>query len=49
MKSVKKHLEEHHPEKVKDFEAGAAVYVKKIVANFKDYEFVSLTLSSSPF
>jgi hypothetical protein len=39
MKSVKKHLEEHHPEKVKDFEAGAAVYVKKIVANFKDYEF----------
>ena len=45
MKSVKKHLEETKPDRVKAFEAGAAAYVKKIVAGFKDYEFVSLIQS----
>ncbi|KAI9574456.1 translationally controlled tumor-associated [Boletus coccyginus] len=39
MKKVKKHLEEHHPDGVKEFETGAAAYVKKIVANLKDYDF----------
>lgn len=50
MKKVKKHLEEHQPDGVKEFETGAAAYVKKIVANLKDYDFVSLSFSSrSPF
>jgi len=50
MKKVKKHLEENEPDKVKEFETGAAAYVKKIIANLKDYDFVSLSLASwSPF
>ncbi|KAA8912806.1 hypothetical protein TRICI_003349 [Trichomonascus ciferrii] len=39
MKKVKKHLEENDPEAVKTFEEGAKVAVKKILGNFKDYEF----------
>lgn len=39
MKKVKKHLEEKDPEAVQTFEEGAKVAVKKIVSNFKDYEF----------
>lgn len=50
MKAIKKHLEGTRPERVKEFEAGASKYAKKIVANIKDYDFVSLTVSpSSPF
>ena len=37
MKSVKAKLSE---DRVVAFEKGAAAYAKKIVANFKDYEFV---------
>ncbi|OCH94111.1 translationally controlled tumor-associated [Obba rivulosa] len=39
MKSVKSKLEETNPERVQAFEKGAQGYAKKIVANFKDYEF----------
>ena len=41
MKAVKAKLAETKPERVEAFEKGAAAYAKKIVANFKDYEFVS--------
>lgn len=37
MKAVKEKLDE---ERVADFEKGAQAFAKKIVANFKDYEFV---------
>jgi len=42
MKNIKKKLEENgsSPEEVKAFETGAAAYAKKIIANFKDYEFL---------
>jgi hypothetical protein len=39
MKAVKEKLK---PEEVAAFEKGAQAYAKKIVANFKDYEFVRL-------
>lgn len=39
MKSVKTKLEASNPDRVAAFEKGAAAYAKKIVANFKDYEF----------
>lgn len=41
MKAVKAKLQENgaSPEEVTAFEKGAAGYAKKIVANFKDYEF----------
>lgn len=37
MKAVKERLE---ADKVSEFEKGAAAYAKKIIANFKDFEFV---------
>jgi Translationally controlled tumour protein len=42
MKNIKKKLEENgsSPEEVKAFEAGAGAFAKKIIANFKDYEFL---------
>ncbi|KAI0320801.1 translationally controlled tumor protein [Amylostereum chailletii] len=39
MKAVKAKLAETKPDRVEAFEKGAAAYAKKIVANFKDYEF----------
>jgi len=39
MKAVKAKLQETKPERVEAFEKGAANFAKKIVANFKDYEF----------
>ena len=39
MKAVKEKLQ---PERVGAFEKGAAAYAKKIVANFKDFEFVRI-------
>jgi len=39
MKKVKAYLEENSPDQVAEFEKGAATYVKKIIGNFKDYEF----------
>ncbi|KDQ64545.1 hypothetical protein JAAARDRAFT_28190 [Jaapia argillacea MUCL 33604] len=39
MKAVKAKLAETNPDRVDAFEKGAAAYAKKIVANFKDYEF----------
>jgi len=40
MKAVKEKLGERNPARVADFEKKAATYAKKIVANFKDFEFV---------
>ena len=42
MKRIKAKLAETDPEAVSVFEKGAAAYVKKIVANFKDYEFFTV-------
>ena len=39
MKAIKEKLPE---DRVADFEKGAQAYVKKILANLKDYEFVGL-------
>ncbi|KAF9453075.1 translationally controlled tumor-associated [Macrolepiota fuliginosa MF-IS2] len=39
MKAVKAELEKSNPDAVTAFEKGAAAYAKKIVANFKDFEF----------
>ncbi|KAK9477700.1 translationally controlled tumor protein [Lipomyces japonicus] len=39
MKSVKAKLQETNPDAVSVFEKGAQAYIKKVVANFKDYEF----------
>ncbi|KAF9485313.1 translationally controlled tumor-associated [Pholiota conissans] len=39
MKAVKEKLAESNPDAVGEFEKGAASFAKKIVANFKDYEF----------
>jgi hypothetical protein len=41
MKAVTKKLEENGADaaKVKEFQTGAQAYAKKIVANFKDYDF----------
>ncbi|KAF8165303.1 translationally controlled tumor-associated [Crassisporium funariophilum] len=41
MKAVKTKLAETSPDRVDKFEKGAAAYAKKIIANFKDYEFYS--------
>jgi ABC-type Zn uptake system ZnuABC Zn-binding protein ZnuA len=40
MKAVKEKLQKSDPSRVEAFEKGAAAYAKKIVANFKDFEFV---------
>ncbi|KAK8866038.1 hypothetical protein IAR55_001189 [Kwoniella newhampshirensis] len=39
MKAVKAHLEKTNPDRVAAFEKGAQAFAKKIVGNFKDYEF----------
>jgi len=39
MKAIKAKLVETKPNRVEAFEKGAATYAKKIVANFKDFEF----------
>lgn len=39
MKSVKAKLAETKPDRIEAFEKGAQTYAKKIVANFKDFEF----------
>lgn len=41
MKAVKAKLAVSNPERVAAFEKGAQAFAKKIVASFKDYEFVS--------
>jgi hypothetical protein len=42
MKTVKAKLAETKPEEVDAFEKGAQAFAKKLIANFKDYEFVSI-------
>jgi len=39
MKAVKAKLSETNPDRVETFEKGAAAFAKKVVANFKDFEF----------
>ncbi len=41
MKAVKAKLQDTNPGAVEEFEKGAQAFAKKLVANFKDYEFVS--------
>lgn len=43
MKAIKEKLP---ADRVTDFEKGAQAYAKKIVASFKDYEFVGLSQPS---
>jgi hypothetical protein len=47
MKAVKAKLAETKPEEVDAFEKGAQAYAKKLIANFKDLEFVSVFNVSS--
>jgi len=44
MKEVKKKLSEvgASPGEIEAFEKGASAYAKKIIANFKDFEFVGI-------
>jgi hypothetical protein len=39
MKAIKTKLQETNPERVPEFEKGAAAFAKKIVGGFKDWEF----------
>jgi hypothetical protein len=39
MKSIKKYLQENKPDRLPIFEEKIQPLVKKIIANFKDYEF----------
>ena len=39
MKAIKSHLQATNPDRVAKFEKGAQEFAKKIVANFKDFEF----------
>ena len=39
MKAVKEQLSKTNPERVEAFEKGAQAFAKKIIGNFKDYEF----------
>ncbi|KAK6460323.1 translationally controlled tumor protein [Scheffersomyces coipomensis] len=39
MKRIKAHLAENDPEAVEAFEKGASTYVKKVIANFGDWDF----------
>lgn len=48
MKAVKAKLAETNPGQVEAFEKGAQGYAKKIVANFKDFEFVSYPHTTYP-
>lgn len=45
MKAVEAKLKETKPDRVDAFKTGAATYAKKIIANFKDYEFVRFSSS----
>jgi len=40
MKAVKTKLQDTNPDRVEAFEKGAQGYAKKLIASFKDYEFV---------
>jgi hypothetical protein len=40
MKAVESHLEKENPERVDGFKKGAQLYAKKIITNFKDFDFV---------
>lgn len=42
MKAIKAKLNETNPDRVDAFEKGASAFAKKIVANFKDFEFVRI-------
>ena len=40
MKAIKTHLQKTNEDRVTDFEKDAAAYAKKIVGDFKNFEFV---------
>lgn len=40
MKKVKEYLKANKPDEIEAFEKNAQTFVKKIVANFGDYEFL---------
>ena len=42
MKAIKAHLQETNPDRVSAFESGAQTWVKKVLGNFKDYEFYTV-------
>ena len=44
MKAIKATLPQDDKAQIEEFEKGAAAFAKKIVGNFKDYEFVSSIL-----
>jgi hypothetical protein len=46
MKAVKAELEKNQGDRVAEFEKGAQTFAKKVVANFKDYEFVCFSYPS---
>ena len=46
MKTIKTKLQETSPDQVEAFEKGAQAFAKKIVGNFKNYEFVRITCHS---
>lgn len=49
MKAVKAHLQTTNPDRVPVFEKKAAEFAKKVVTNFKDYEFYTgESMVSSP-
>ncbi|CCJ29012.1 unnamed protein product [Pneumocystis jirovecii] len=39
MKKLREYLQVHSPDRVEAFEKGVTAFVKKILANFKDYDF----------
>lgn len=42
MKAIEGHLGNHNSERVDEFKSKAQTYAKKIIGNFKDYEFVCI-------
>lgn len=46
MKAVKAELSKSNPDAVDAFEKGAQLFAKKVIANFKDFEFASVSVVS---
>jgi Translationally controlled tumour protein len=40
MKAIENHLQKNKPDRVDKFKAAAQGYIKKVMVNFKDYDFV---------
>lgn len=48
MKAVKGYLQTNKPDEVETFEKAAQTFAKKVVSNFKDFEFVRALSSQIP-